>query len=276
MAARYRRLVPESQTILDARTACAEGDRASVERLLQSFELSAEARFSQTAGGLTGISNSWNLIMLLGERAQAEALLRPLEDSGFPYMLAGFLHYPQFDPTPFPGLVRVLEREQVDRPPPVAIPIACPPPEQTSIAVLPFVNMSPDTDNEFFSDGVSEEILNVLAAIPELKVASRTSAFRYKGSDLGIDEIAGELGVTHVLEGSVRKAGNQVRITAQLIQASDGFHLWSETYDRRLDNIFAIQDEIAGNIAEVLEVQLLGGGKPYTEVADLALSLIHI
>ena len=144
-----------------------------------------------------------------------------------------------------------------------------PAPDPKSVAVLPFVNMSPDADNEFFSDGVSEEILNVLAGVPELKVASRTSAFRYKNSDKAIETIARELGVSHVLEGSVRKAGNQVRITAQLIQADDGFHLWSETYDRELDNIFAIQDEIAGNIAEVLEVQLLGQGKPYTEVADL-------
>ncbi len=139
-----------------------------------------------------------------------------------------------------------------------------------SIAVLPFVNMSPDPDNEFFSDGVSEEILNVLAAVPDLKVASRTSAFRYKGSDLGIAEIATALGVTHVLEGSVRKSGDQVRITAQLIQASDGFHLWSDTYDRELTNIFAIQDEIAGSIANVLRVQLLGSGKNYTETDDLS------
>jgi len=139
-----------------------------------------------------------------------------------------------------------------------------------SIAVLPFLNMSSDADNEYFSDGVSEEILNVLAAIPELKVASRTSAFRYKNSDLAIEDIADELGVNHVLEGSVRKSGNQVRITAQLIHADDGFHLWSETYDRQLDNIFAIQDEIAGNIAQVLQVQLLGAGKNYTTVQNLS------
>ncbi len=139
-----------------------------------------------------------------------------------------------------------------------------------SIAVLPFLNMSPDADNEYFSDGISEEILNVLADIEDLKVASRTSAFRYKGSDLALKTIAGELGVSHVLEGSVRKAGDQVRITAQLIQASDGFHLWSETYDRELDNIFAIQDEIAGNIAQVLQVELLGDRKPYTEASDLS------
>jgi TolB-like protein len=95
-----------------------------------------------------------------------------------------------------------------------------------SVAVLPFVNMSADADNEYFSDGVSEEILNVLARIPELKVSARTSAFSYKGSDATIAQIARELGVSHVLEGSVRKAGNQVRVTAQLIEADNGFHLW--------------------------------------------------
>ena len=139
-----------------------------------------------------------------------------------------------------------------------------------SIAVLPFVNMSADTNNEYFSDGVSEEILNALAAVPELKVAARTSAFAFKGSNKSIAEIAKELGVSHVLEGSVRKAGDQVRITAQLIKADDGFHLWSQTYDRELTNIFAIQDEIAGSIAEMLEVQLLGEQKSFTTTKDLS------
>jgi TolB-like protein len=125
-----------------------------------------------------------------------------------------------------------------------------------SIAVLPFVNMSADADNEYFSDGVSEEILNVLTGIENLKVTARTSAFSYKGSKLKIDEIARELGVNHILEGSVRKSGDQVRVTAQLIRADGGFHLWSETYDRKLDNIFAIQDEIAGEIAAALQVTL--------------------
>ncbi len=125
-----------------------------------------------------------------------------------------------------------------------------------SVAVLPFVNMSADPDNEYFSDGVAEELLNVLASIPELKVAARTSAFAYKGSNTNVAQIAEELGVNHVLEGSVRKAGNRVRVTAQLIQASDGFHLWSDTYDRELTNIFAIQDEIAGAIADALKVTL--------------------
>jgi TolB-like protein len=139
----------------------------------------------------------------------------------------------------------------------------------SSVAVLPFVNMSPDPDNEYFSDGVSEEILNVLADVKDLRVAARTSSFAFRGSSLGISEIADQLGVDYVLEGSVRKSGDQVRITAQLIQAGDGFHVWSESYDRTLTNIFAIQDEIAASIADVLEVQLSDRGRAYTRVNDL-------
>jgi TolB-like protein/Tfp pilus assembly protein PilF len=125
-----------------------------------------------------------------------------------------------------------------------------------SIAVLPFVNMSSDPEQEYFSDGISEEILNVLARIPELKVAARTSAFAYKGANINVSEIARELKVENVLEGSVRKSGNQVRVTAQLIKADDGYHLWSATFDRELTNIFAIQDEIATSIADALKVTL--------------------
>jgi TolB-like protein/Flp pilus assembly protein TadD len=127
-----------------------------------------------------------------------------------------------------------------------------------SIAVLPFVNMSADKDNEYFSDGLSEELLNLLAKVDGLKVAARTSSFKFKGSDSGIDEIGRALGVATVLEGSVRKSGNQARITAQLIKVDDGFHLWSETYDRSLDNIFAVQDEIAQAIVNELKLPLLG------------------
>jgi TolB-like protein/Flp pilus assembly protein TadD len=128
--------------------------------------------------------------------------------------------------------------------------------QDNSIAVLPFVNMSADPDNEYFSDGIAEEILNVLARIPELKVAARTSAFAFKGTNINIAEIARTLNVEVVLEGSVRKFGNQVRVTAQLIKAADGYHLWSETYDRELTNIFAIQDEIAKSIADELKLTL--------------------
>ncbi len=130
-----------------------------------------------------------------------------------------------------------------------------------SIAVLPFINMSDDASNEYFSDGITEELLNLLAKIPELRVTSRTSAFFYKGKEIKLTEVARELNVAHILEGSVRKAGDRVRITAQLIEARSDTHLWSETYDRVLDDIFAIQDEISAEIASVLEVQLLGGGE---------------
>lgn len=125
-----------------------------------------------------------------------------------------------------------------------------------SIAVLPFVNMSSDPEQEYFSDGISEELLNVLAKIDALKVAARTSSFSFKGQNKPVGEIAQVLGVDHILEGSVRKSGTQIRVTAQLIRVSDGFHIWSETYDRELDNIFAIQDEITAAIVSELRVKL--------------------
>jgi TolB-like protein len=132
-------------------------------------------------------------------------------------------------------------------------PKSMPAAERESIAVLPFVNMSPDPENAYFADGISEELLNILAGIDGLKVASRTSAFSFKGSNTPIPEIARQLGVRHVLEGSVRKQGNQVRITAQLIEAGDDAHLWSERYDRDLDDIFQVQEEIAQAITVALE-----------------------
>ena len=127
-----------------------------------------------------------------------------------------------------------------------------------TIAVLPFVNMSGDEENEYFSDGLSEELLNVLAKNPALQVAARTSSFSLKGEKLEIGEIGRRLNVDHVLEGSVRKSGDQVRITAQLIRVDNGFHLWSDTYDRNLDDIFAVQDEIAAKITAALLPQLVG------------------
>jgi len=125
-----------------------------------------------------------------------------------------------------------------------------------SVAVLPFVNMSSDADNEYFSDGITEELLNLLVKIDGLRVPSRTSSFAFKGLNTDIREIARQLGVNHVLEGSVRKSGNQVRITAQLIDVTTDTHMWSETYDRELESIFAIQDEIAGHIVEALQIAL--------------------
>jgi TolB-like protein/Tfp pilus assembly protein PilF len=138
---------------------------------------------------------------------------------------------------------------------------------ERSIAVLPFVDLSPDKDQGYFSDGISEELLNLLARIPELRVISRSSAFSFRGQNLGIPEIAKRLNVAHVLEGSVRKAGNQVRITAQLIDARSDTHLWSETFDRPLDNIFAVQDEIAAAVVESLKLELLGAA-PKATVGD--------
>jgi eukaryotic-like serine/threonine-protein kinase len=125
-----------------------------------------------------------------------------------------------------------------------------------SIAVLPFVNMSADKENEYFSDGLAEEILNLLAKIPGLKVIARTSSFAFRGKDQDITKIAEALRVKTILEGSVRKAGNRIRITAQLIHAADGSHLWSERYDRDLTDVFAIQDEIGQAISAALQVRL--------------------
>lgn len=126
-----------------------------------------------------------------------------------------------------------------------------------SVAVLPFVNMSGNAENEYFSDGLTETLLHMLAQIPDLRVAARTSSFAFKGQDEDIREIAAALDVAHILEGSVQRAGNRVRITAQLIRANDGFHVWSENFDRTLDDIFAIQDEIAGKVGKSLSASLL-------------------
>ena len=135
-----------------------------------------------------------------------------------------------------------------------------------SVAVLPFVNMSSDQDNEYFSDGLTDTLLHMLAQHPELNVAARTSSFAFKHQDMTIVEIAKMLGVAHVLEGSVQRAGDRVRVTAQLIRADDGFHVWSETYDLTFDDIFGIQDQIAERVANALTVSLLG------ESADIQLA----
>jgi len=128
--------------------------------------------------------------------------------------------------------------------------------ELQSVAILTFVNMSSDPEQEYFSDGITEEIINAVVKIPGLSVPARTSVFGFKGQQGDVRKIGQELGVAHVLEGSIRSQGNQVRITAQLIKVDDGFHLWSETYDRQLENIFAVQEEIATAIATVLTGEL--------------------
>jgi len=149
-----------------------------------------------------------------------------------------------------------------------------------SIAVLAFEDMSQAGDQEYLSDGIAEELLNLLAKIPDLRVISRSSAFSFKGQNLELTEIADRLNVAHILEGSVRKAGNRVRITAQLIEARSDTHLWSETYDRQLDDIFAIQDEIAAMVVEQLKITLLGEA-PHVRETDpeayaLYLQALHL
>jgi adenylate cyclase len=131
-----------------------------------------------------------------------------------------------------------------------------------SVAVLPFVDMSKGKDQEYFSDGLTEELIDMLTKIPDLQVPARTSSFYFKGKQTTVGDIGKALGVAHVLEGSVRKSGNVIRITAQLIRVSNGYHVWSETYDRKLDDIFKIQDDIANAVVQALRASLLGGSVP--------------
>ena len=152
----------------------------------------------------------------------------------------------------------VLQPPVADTPATAAVPSgsAADAVEDKSIAVLPFANLSGNPDEDYFSDGMTEELLNVLAKNTALKVAARTSVFRYKGEGGDIREIGAELGVAHVIEGSIRRDGERIRVTAQLIRVDDGFHVWSETYDRELKSVFAIQDDIAQRIARELEATL--------------------
>jgi TolB-like protein/Flp pilus assembly protein TadD len=148
-----------------------------------------------------------------------------------------------------------LSKQPVAAVAPAAAPGA-PPISDKSIAVLPFLDMSEKKDQEYFSDGLSEELIDLLTKIPELRVPARTSSFYFKGKSEDIPTIARRLLVAHVLEGSVRKSGNRVRITVQLVRADNGYHLWSETYDRTLDDIFKVQDEIAGEVVKALKISL--------------------
>jgi len=141
--------------------------------------------------------------------------------------------------------------------------------DDRSIAVLPFVDMSEKRDQEYFSDGLSEELIDHLAHSADLKVIARTSSFQFKGRNEDVRSIAGKLGVAHLLEGSVRKAGQELRITAQLVRASDGAHLWSQTYDRNLVDIFKVQDEIAGTVARALHVALANGDQKSSQLLDV-------
>ena len=144
---------------------------------------------------------------------------------------------------------------------------------ENSIAVLAFEDMSPEGDQGYLSDGIAEELLNLLVKVPNLSVISRTSAFSFKGKDIEIPEIARRLGVNYVLEGSVRKAGQEIRITVQLIEARSDTHMWSETYDRTLEDIFAVQDEISAKVVEQLKVQLLAEAPRARETDAEAYSL---
>ena len=154
------------------------------------------------------------------------------------------------------------------------------PTQKVSIAVLPFLNLSNDTEQEYFSDGVTEEIINVLSHVPNLQVAGRTSSFTFKGKNQDLRFIGEQLNVNHILEGSVRKSGNKLRITAQLINAADGYQLWSEKYDRDLRDIFDIQDEIALAILKEVKIQLFGEEpvspfKRYTNNAEAYQLYLH-
>ncbi len=145
---------------------------------------------------------------------------------------------------------------------------------ERSIAVLPFDDMSPDGDQEYMSDGIAEEILNLLAKVPDLRVISRSSAFAFKGKDMTIPAIAAQLNASYVLEGSVRKAGNQIRITAQLIEAGSDTHRWSETYDRELVDVFDIQDDIAATVVEELKSTMLGNAPRSRRTDERAYTLV--
>jgi TolB-like protein/Tfp pilus assembly protein PilF len=135
---------------------------------------------------------------------------------------------------------------------PAAIP-------EKSVAVLPFADMSEKKDQEYFADGMAEEVINLLAKVPDLRIQARTSSFYFKGKATKIPDIARDLGVAHVLEGSVRRSGNHLRVTAQLIRADNGYHLWSETYDRDVHDVFKVQDDLANAVVQALQITLMGG-----------------
>lgn len=242
--------VVEGKEIVLARQACADGRRAEAE--------SAFGMIDPDMSDFDRASVEWHLFMLLGREDEAVAVLKPYETLASPLTLGAYLTYPQFDPEPFPMVMDILEREGVKRPPPVKLPFTCPPEggNAKSVAVLPFANLSSDSEQGYFADGLAEEILNSLAQLPELLVTARTSSFYFKDKDVPIDEVAERLGVANILEGSVRRSGNSIRITAQLIRAADGFHLWSQTYDATLDDVFEVQDDIAEKVVSALDILL--------------------
>ncbi len=160
---------------------------------------------------------------------------------------------------------RTPDRASVPHPPSTPSSVAVSPSGRKSIAVLPFVNLSSDKENEYFSDGITEDLLTALSKISGLHVAARTSSFAFKGKNDDVRTIGTQLNVDAVLEGSVSKVGNQVRITAQLINTTDGYHLWSDSYDRELQDIFAIRSQVAQTVAQALQVTLAAGERQTLE-----------
>jgi TolB-like protein/Flp pilus assembly protein TadD len=212
---------------------------------------------AQVTGGLAGLA------LTLGDKDQALHELAQLENLDpartRPPSRALFDLNPLFDPLRSDPRFQAI-RDAAPAPAPAAGsvgPVALV--NENSVAVLAFANLSEDKSNEYFSDGISEELLNVLAKVPDLKVSARTSAFSFKGRNVPVAEIARQLGVAYVVEGSVRRAGEKVRISAQLIKAADGFPVWNDTFTRDLKDIFAVQDEIAGLIAQKISPKLTQG-----------------
>jgi len=222
-----------------------------------------------TVAALVGLPLVVAIAWFRGERGAQRVTRKELAVVTLLFMLGGGLFW-------YYQRTAVAPDAQVDAPPAspsLTTPMA--PPNDRSIAVLPFVNMSADKEQEYFADGISEELLNLLAQIPELRVIARTSSFSFKGKEADIATIAKALNVAHVLEGSVRKSGDKLRITAQLIRTSDSSHLWSQTYDRELTDVFAIQDEIAAAVVDELKIKLLAVApkRPATDPQAYALFL---
>ncbi len=250
---------PRDQTLfrMKALLLAALGDRTGGEKTLQTLRELLPTTWAR----------SWEGHMLAIELLPPEEAIAQLANAGPANMAWGLSGSLKLDPfvdhlRSHPKFIELLAKAESDPKlnPAAAKPAAtAPAPGEKSVAVLAFANLSDDKANEYFSDGISEELLNVLAKVPGLKVSARTSAFSFKGKNVPIPEIAQQLGVAYVVEGSVRKAGNQVRITAQLIKAADGFQTWSETFTRELKDIFAVQDEIAGLIAKNLSLTLGAG-----------------
>ncbi|MBI2813050.1 MAG: TIR domain-containing protein [Opitutae bacterium] len=263
-------------------------------RLGETEEATRLLRLAEQLAGRSGGEVQWETIetyLILGRRDEVLAALpRLLQDPFLRFWIHAYLRFdPRYDSLRGdPRFEKILRDTRpanakpfADQPPappsapssrlPAPVPAKA---DEKSVAVLAFANLSDDKSNEYFSDGISEELLNVLAKIPGLKVTARTSAFHFKGKDTPIPEIAQQLGVAYVVEGSVRKAGDKVRITAQLIKAADGFHVWSDTFTRNLKDIFAVQDEIAGLIAQNLRLKLDASGPAKKTVHPEAYALL--